>query len=57
MDERQGNQGRTGQAVAGPKEKAKGTHARAMLDEGIVFPDIPPPIPKLDVANPAFEED
>jgi hypothetical protein len=48
-----GNQGCTGQAVAGSKEKA----ARAMLDEGIVFPDIPPPIPKLDVANPAFEED
>jgi hypothetical protein len=29
----------------------------AMLDEGIVFPDIPHPIPKLDVANPTFEED
>jgi hypothetical protein len=30
-------------------------HARTMLDEGIVFPNIPPP-PKLDVANPTFEE-
>jgi hypothetical protein len=49
--------GRDTSARPSQGQKAKGqNHARAMLDEGIVFPDIPPPVPKLDVANPTFEE-
>jgi hypothetical protein len=55
MDEREGMH-RPGRRRA--KRKGKGPDpCKAMLDEGIVFPDIPPPIPILDVANPTFEED
>jgi hypothetical protein len=49
---------RSGHADAGPEEEGQ-KHEGAMLDAGIVFPDmadIPTPGPKLDVANCAFEQ-